>query len=147
MQLHLWLPLAGSDSPEIRQRTLTETQEYIIDKDGAGNKLKGDKTYRLTLPEGIPAHDFWSVIVYDSPTRLIIHTDQSWPSVHSNCKHLIVNADGSVDIWFGPDQPAGNQTNRIKTIPGKEWYAVMRIYNLNESDSSGWKPGEMLVIQ
>jgi hypothetical protein len=126
---------------------LIETVEYIIGEDSAGNNLKGDKTYRLKHPVSIPASDFWSVIVYDSLTRLIIKTDQSWPSVHSNCKHLIVNADGSVDIWFGPDPPAGNETNWIKTIPSKEWYAVMRIYNLNESDSSGWKPGEILVIQ
>ena len=121
--------------------------ENIISTDSAGNKLSGRKTYKLNLPAGIPASEFWSVIVYDSQTHLIIKTDQPWPSVHSNCKHLIVNTDGSVDIWLGPDQTAGKADNWIKTIPRKGWYAVMRIYNLKESDSSGWKPGEIIVIQ
>jgi hypothetical protein len=56
---------------------------------------------------------------------------------------MIVNSDGTVDIFFGPDPPAGKETNWIKTIPRKAWHAVIRIYNLKESNSYGWKPGEM----
>ncbi len=98
------------------------------------------------LPADMPEADFWSVIVYDNQTHLIIKTDQPWPSVHSNCKHLIVNPDGAVDILFGPDPPAGNETNWIKTIPRKGWHAVIRIYKVKESDFSGWKPGEIILI-
>ena len=94
--------------------------ENIISTDSTGKKLSGSKIYKLNLPAGIPASEFWSVIVYDSETHLIIKTDQPWPSVHSNCRHLIVNTDGTVDILFGPDPPAGKETNWIKTIPGKD---------------------------
>jgi hypothetical protein len=126
---------------------LNETLENIISTDSAGKKLSGSKLYKLKLPACMPVAEFWSVIVYDSQTHLIIKTDQPWPSVHSNCKKLIVNSDGTVDILFGPDPPAGKETNWIKTIPRKEWHALIRIYNLKESDSSGWKPGEIVVIQ
>jgi hypothetical protein len=38
-------------------------------KDSGGAYLDGGKNYRLTLPAGIPAKDFWSVTVYDAKTR------------------------------------------------------------------------------
>ncbi|MCK7538408.1 MAG: DUF1214 domain-containing protein [Marinilabiliales bacterium] len=68
-----------------------------------GNLLEGGKKYRLHLPSGIPASEFWSIIVYDSLSRLMIHTDQPWPSVFSTNKNLVYNNDGSVDAWFGPE--------------------------------------------
>ncbi len=126
---------------------MNEVAEYIISTDSCGNELNGSNRYKLQLPAGMPASEFWSLIVYDSKTSLIIKTDQPWPSVHSNCKHLVVNGDGTVDILFGPDPSAGVETNWIKTVPRKGWHAVIRIYNLKESDSSGWKPGEIVVIQ
>jgi hypothetical protein len=38
------------------------------------------------------------------------------------------NADGSVDIYCGPDSPAGFETNWIPTVPGKSWFAYFRFY-------------------
>ena len=83
--------------------TLEEELQHIISYDSKGNLLEGGKKYKLHLPSDIPASDFWSIIVYDSISRLIIHTDQPWPSVFSNNKNLIYNNDGSVDAWFGPE--------------------------------------------
>ena len=54
-----------------------------------------------------PASDFWSIIVYDQYSRLIINSDQPWPSVFSNKTNLLYNNDGSVDIWFGPKEIKG----------------------------------------
>jgi len=37
--------------------------------DSTGRPLDGGRSYRLTLPAGIPAKDFWSLVVYDTQTR------------------------------------------------------------------------------
>jgi hypothetical protein len=38
------------------------------------------------------------------------------------------NADGSVELYFGSTAPAGKQANWIATVPGKGWFAVLRLY-------------------
>ena len=81
--------------------------------------LEGGKKYKLHLPSDIPASDFWSIIVYDALSRLIIHTDQPWPSVFSTDKNLVFNDDGSVDVWFGPEYVKGKENNWVKTMPGE----------------------------
>lgn len=96
----------------------------------------------MHLPRIIPSCKFWSVILYEKLTGMIILTDQPWPSVHSNCKGLDVNTDGSVDIWFGPVNNAGEKQNFIKTNPGKNWLMIMRLYDLTKPvEDNEWKPG------
>ena len=127
---------------------MSEHGEYIITKDSAGNTLSGEKNYHLYLPPGIPASNFWSVIVYDNLTGLMIKTDQSWPSVFSSCKKLLINQAGSVDVWFGPTAPAGKENNWIQTIPGKGWNMILRLYDPLESwVNKTWKPGEIEEIK
>jgi hypothetical protein len=61
------------------------------------------------LPGPIPAKNFWSTIVYDTQTRSMLQTDQEYPAVSSQKKDLSVNADGSVDVYFGPKAPPGKE--------------------------------------
>jgi len=106
--------------------------------------LEGEKKYKFHLPPDIPASDFWSILVYDLSSRLLIHTDQPWPSVFSNVKNLVYNSDGSVDVWFGPEIIKGKESNWIKTEPGKKWYMILRLYYPLESwFDKRWKPGEI----
>ena len=49
----------------------------------------------------------------------MIQTDQQFPSVSSQNKDVLVNKDGSVDVWFGPKAPAGMENNWVQTIPAK----------------------------
>jgi hypothetical protein len=124
-----------------------ENIQYNLICDSAGKSLSGEKNYRLHLPEDIPACNFWSVIVYDKDTGLMINTDQSWPSVYSSCKKLLVSHDGSVEVWFGPIAPSGKENNWIKTIPGKEWNMILRLYEPLESGvNMTWKPGDIELI-
>jgi hypothetical protein len=123
---------------------LSENAEHIVTSDSHGKSLSGDRNYKLHLPPGIPACNFWSVIVYDSQTRLIIKTDQPWPSVYSSCKRLAVNHDGSVDVWFGPKASPGKENNWIQTIPGKVWYMILRLYEPQEAWlNRTWQPGKI----
>jgi len=122
--------------------------QLFISYDSKGELLEGGKKYRLHLPSCIPASDFWSIIVYDPLSHLIIQNDQPWPSVHSNNKNLIYNNDGSVDAWFGPKLIKGKEANWVKTLRGKPWYLVLRLYYPLESwFNKKWQPGEIEEIQ
>jgi len=123
---------------------MAEELQIIISNDTNGRMLEGEKKYKFHLPPDIPASDFWSILVYDLSSRLLIHTDQPWPSVFSNVKNLVYNSDGSVDVWFGPEIIKGKESNWIKTEPGKKWYMILRLYYPLESwFDKRWKPGEI----
>jgi hypothetical protein len=126
---------------------LNENAEHIVTNDFAGNKLSGEKNYRMLLPAGISSSSFWSVIVYCNESCQMIHTDQPWPSVYSSCKKLFVNQDGSVDVLFGPKAPPDKEHNWIQTNPGKEWYMILRLYEPQEAWLDGtWRPGELELL-
>ena len=104
------------------------SQYAIAMRDAAGQYFDGAKSYRLHLPGPIPAKDFWSVIVYDTQTRSMLQTDQRFPSVSSQKADLVANADSSIDVYFGPEPPAGKAANWIQTLPGKGWFVILRLY-------------------
>ena len=121
------------------------SQYAITAVDANGDYLEGSKTYSLTLPAGIPAKDFWSFVNYDPQTRSLLQTPgTSFPSVSSQSGTVQSNADGSTTIWFGPEPPAGKESNWAPTIPGKGWFTVLRLYGpLEPWFDQSWRPGEL----
>lgn len=117
--------------------------------DSKGQRLDGGVTYKIHLPPNIPAKDFWSFVVYDNQTRSMLQTDQRYPSIsNDDNKDLAVNADGSVDVWFGPTAPKGHESNWVQTIPGKGWNVVLRLYGPEEAwFEKTWRPGEIDVVK
>jgi hypothetical protein len=103
-------------------------QAYLgsyVDKNG--NWLDGASSYKLHIPANPPAVNFWSVTVYDAATRCLIDNPQRNAGLSSR-KNLNKNADGSVDLYFGPTAPPGQEKNWVQTIPGKHWFTYMRFY-------------------
>ena len=123
------------------------SQYAVAFHDTAGRYLDGGKTYRLHLPMGIPARDFWSLVVYDPQTRSMLQTDQQFPSIGSQKRGLLVNPDTSVDVYFGPEPPSGEEANWIQTLPGKGWFVALRLYGpLEPWFDKTWRPGEIEEI-
>jgi hypothetical protein len=117
-------------------------------QDADGKPFAGANTYKLRLPPDIPVADFWSVIVYDNQTRSMIQTDQQFPSISSQNKDLHINDDGSVDVYFGPQAPAGEENNWIQTIPGKGWFMILRLYGpLKPWFDKIWQPGDIELVK
>jgi hypothetical protein len=117
------------------------------DRDNDGNYLDGAKNYQLHLPPDVPAKNFWSVVVYDPQTRSELQTGQPLPSKNNAEGGLTVNADGSVDLYFGPQPPEGRETNWIQTIAGKGWFCLLRLYGpLQSWFDKTWQPGEIELL-
>ena len=119
----------------------------IATRDAKGEVLDGGKTYKITLPGPIPAKDFWSFVVYDNITRSLLETDQKLAGVDSTDKKLVVDADGSATVWFGPKAPEGHESNWVQTMPGKGWNVVLRLYGpLEPWFDKSWKPGDLEAV-
>ncbi len=119
------------------------SQYAFCSRDKDGQYLDGGKTYKLTIPPNVPAKDFWSIVLYDPQTRAMLQTDQRYPALNSVRSGLKVNDDGSVDLYFGPEPPEGKEANWIQTVPGKGWFAVLRIYGpLEPWFDRTWQPGD-----
>jgi hypothetical protein len=132
-------------TPAMTEKMVGEGSQYAgAFVDAKGNPLDGGKSYRVHMPPNIPIKNFWSFTVYDNQTRSMLQTDQQFPAVGSLTKGLQVNADGSVDVYFGPKAPAGKENNWVQTIPGKGWSTLLRLYSpLEPWFNKTWRPGEI----
>jgi len=132
-------------TPAMAEKMVGKGSQYPWSaQDADGKPFEGGKNYKLHLPPNIPVADFWSVVVYDNQTRSMVQTDQQFPSVSSQNKDMVVNKDGSVDVYFGPKAPAGKEGNWVQTIPGKGWFMILRLYGpLEPWFDKSWRPGEI----
>ena len=125
------------------------SQYAIAGTDRDGNYLDGSKTYKLTIDKDPPAKDFWSIVVYDPQTRSQLQTSQAFPAKNSQRnKDMQVNADGSVDVFFGPKAPQGREANWIETVPGKAWFMAFRLYGpLKPWFDQSWKLNNIVPVR
>jgi len=124
------------------------SQYAIITQGSDGDILDGAKTYKLNIPANVPAKDFWSIVIYDSQTRSELQTSNPFPSKNSESGNMVENADGSVDLYFGPKAPEGKERNWIETVPKKSWFPILRLYGpLEPWFDKSWKPGEVELIK
>src|SRR5271168_5360592 len=105
-------------------------------KDKDGNWLDGASTYRLHVPPNAPVTQFWSITLYDVSTRTLIQNNTEVTD-RSSRQDLTKNADGSVDLYFGPQAPAGFEKNWIPTVAGKAWFPYFRLYGPTEAHFDG----------
>jgi hypothetical protein len=134
-------------TPAMVNKVVGAGSQYLaayVDRDG--DYLDGGQTYKLHLPPNIPINNFWSVTLYDPMTRSLLQNGMPKPSVNS-FDGPEQNNDGSCDLFFGPDAPAGKEKNWVKTVPGKGWFTYIRLYGpLEAFFEQSWKPDDFVKI-
>jgi hypothetical protein len=132
--------MAAGNSPAMMAKNVGQGSQYLWTyRDAAGEFLDGAQRYRLRVPADVPIKNFWSVVVYDALSRSELQNHQQFPSV-SMYSGPRKNADGTIDIYFGPKCPPGQEKNWIETLPDRGWFPIFRFYSPTEAYfDKGWK--------
>jgi hypothetical protein len=105
-----------------------EAQYYLMtSKDGDGKPLEGNSHYRVNVPANAPVTQYWSMTVYNRATHAFIQNAR-WVGRSSQTPGLQKNADGSVDIFFGPTPPSAGESNWVPTDPKGRFEVLARFY-------------------
>jgi hypothetical protein len=116
----------------------TEQYHLMAIRDSQGQPLDGGGIYRLHVPASAPVKQ-WSAAVYDRGTHTLIRNVPR-PSRSSMSPDLQKNADGSVDIYFGPKAPAGKAANWVPTTAGANFEVLFRLYGPEQAFfDKGWR--------
>ncbi len=86
------------------------SQYLLAFQDANKQFFDGSKTYKVTLPKGIPEAKFWSLTLYDNQSRSMLRYpaalptgwQQSFPSPAAEA-----DASGATTVYFSPRQPPG----------------------------------------
>lgn len=137
-----------SISPGMLSKTPGKGANYMIAfADSEGKPLLGASNYCLNLPPNIPAANFWSMTLYEAENSSGLANGQPFPSLGLRDKPAL-NADGTTDIYLGPQVPAGKEGNWLATVPGKGYFAILRLYGPTEpAIDKSWKPGDIEKIK
>lgn len=128
-----WFYEAVTLSAGMTTKTPGKGQVYLgVQKDGNGKWLQGGTNYTLRIPPKPPVEQFWAMTLYDTETRCFIENEHEIAGIDSRMD-FVKNDDGSVDLYFGPEPPKGLEKNWIPTVPGKGWFAYLRLYAPTES--------------
>ena len=140
-------------TPAMAMRVPGIGSQYLLAVQDADKQyFDGAKTYKVTLPKGIPQANFWSLTLYDTMTRSMLDTPQRYPRAGSQSYPSPAaepNADGSTTVYFAPEQPAGvGRGNWIQTVPGKGWFIILRLYSpLEPFFDKSWRPSEIEMVE
>jgi len=139
---------AYSSAPAMVMRSIGNGSKYPnTSRDANGKMLNGSNTYKLHLPQGIPALAFWAVTAYNVVDGTMPETDQVIPS-RNGYENTDINSDGSIDIYFGPMKPKGvSDFNYIKTIKDRDFMIALRIYGADVAFyDQTWKPDDVVKL-
>jgi len=137
-----------SISPGMVSKIPGKGAAYMIGfSDSEGKSLSGGSNYKLTLPANIPAANFWSLTLYEAENASGLANGQPFPSLGSRDEPS-QNADDSIDLYLGPKAPSGKAGNWLATVPGKGFFAILRLYGPTEAAIKRiWKPGDIEPVR
>ena len=129
----LWHYQAIVVSPNLISTTPGAGTAYLTSfKDKNDLFLDGGKNYRLRVPANPPVERFWAISAYDPTTRSLLDVGGNENKSVGSLDNPAVNDDGTVDVYFGPTAPAGQEKNWVPTHPDKGFFLVFRFYGPTE---------------
>lgn len=157
-----WIENAGSYGTDYKQRALVtmlgpglnfpEDAIYpFSQKDADGKKYDGAKhKYKVHFDKGKlpPVNGFWSITMYDKDLFFSPNPINRYNL--SQRDSLLVNADGSVDLYFQAESPGADKEANWLPAPKGEFILMMRLYWPKESPPSildgSWTPPPVIKI-
>ena len=81
----------------------------------------------------------------------MLQTDRRFPRSGSQgypSPAAVAEADGATTVYFAPRRPDGiADGNWIKTVPGKGWFVILRLYSpLETFFAKEWRPGDIELV-
>ena len=115
---------------------------FLAARDRTGAHLDGDKTYRLRVPQPVPANLFWSVTAYDAETRSRCRHRQDRAALSALAEPFEPNADGR---WISSSAPwPWSTTGRPGSDRARQ--GLGRVFRLDgptgKAFDGSWKPGD-----
>jgi hypothetical protein len=137
-----------SISPGMVSMTPGKGAFYMIAfNDSQGRPLTGKSSYKVKLPADIPAELFWSVTLYEAENASGLANGQPFPSL-GKLNHPKQDADGGTTLYISPKAPQGEESNWLATVPGRGFFAILRLYAPAQAALDGtWKPGDIELVK
>jgi len=127
-----WFYEAVTSSEGMVNPTVGRGQVYMTSKrDSDGNLLRSDLTYVLRVPADVPVGQFWALTLYSENTRRPYENGEGTlrsANLDSHLEDLVVNDDGSIDLYIGPEPPEGFENNFMRTVQDDGWFVYFRLY-------------------
>lgn len=109
--------------------------------DKANNDLSGKNKYVIRFPKGQTPPDkyFWSITVYELPSRYLVNNPINRYSIGDRTTGLKYESNGDLIIYIQNEAPKGKESNWLPA-PKNAFYYLIRIYGPEESILNGtWK--------
>ena len=129
------------------------SQYLFATLDADKNYFDGAKTYKVTLPKGIPESNFWSLTLYDNQTRSMLDTPQRYPRAGSQSYPSPAAEAERRRLHDGvlQSQAAGGRQARQldpDRCPNKGWFTILRLYSpLEPFFTKEWRPSEIELVK
>lgn len=145
----LWHYQAIVVSPNLVSTTPGAGTAYLTTfRDNKGRYLDGGQNYRLKVPANPPVKRFWALSAYDPMTRSLLDIGGNRNKSVGSMDNPAVNADGTVDVYFGPKAPEGKKANWVPTVSGKGFFLVFRFYGPTEGYiNKTWVPNDLELLK
>ncbi|GAA1922732.1 DUF1254 domain-containing protein [Microbacterium aoyamense] len=118
----------------------------LLIADAAGDPVVGEKDYvqHFEASDLPPVNAFWSTTMYDHDSFQAPNLLNRFALGDRDALHY--NADGSLDVFYGPTDPGGELTANWLPAPAGPLRIIMRLYSPKPSVLNGtWAPPPVTV--